>query len=84
MNHENFESLYKVRRTCLLILNDHEYVKSVQFSVYLTVKKNCSDEGQQKRLPFLTFYCFLLELRRQAVEPFRDSEYANSVDIRIF
>jgi len=37
-------------------------------------------KDSKRRLPFLTFYYFLLELCRQAVEPFRDSEYANSVD----
>jgi len=37
----------------------------------------------KRRSPYLTLYYFLLELRRQAVEPFRDSEYENAVDVRI-
>jgi len=36
----------------------------------------------KRRLPFLTFYYFVQELRRQAVELFRDSDYENSVDVQ--
>jgi hypothetical protein len=51
-------------------------------SVSLTVKKNLAVKDIKRRLPFLTFYYILLDLRRQVAEPFRDPEYEDSVDVR--